>query len=141
MNQIKLGVSVGFLSVLGYFFAYYQLWICVALLLFLLAINAETIAKQNVMQGAILSIGFSLVNIVLSKLSSGYIYTVDKIFSVSKFYEIHNVLNKLNIFSALCTLLTVFEIIVFFYCMIASSKGKRVNIPVVSGIVDRNLQA
>lgn len=141
MNQIKLGVSVGFLSVLGYFFAYYQLWICVALLLFLLAINAETIAKQNVMQGAILSIGFSLVNIVLSKLSSGYIYTVDKIFSVSKFYEIHNVLNKLNIFSALCTLLTVCEIIVFFYCIIASSKGKRVNIPVVSGIVDRNLQA
>ena len=141
MNQIKLGVSVGFLSVLGYFFAYYQLWICVALLLFLLAINAETIAKQNVMQGAILSIGFSLVNIVLSKLSSGYIYTVDKIFSVSKFYEIHNVLNKLNIFSALCTLLIVCEIIVFFYCMIASSKGKRVNIPVVSGIVDRNLQA
>ena len=141
MNQIKLGVSVGFLSVLRYFFAYYQLWICVALLLFLLAINAETIAKQNVMQGAILSIGFSLVNIVLSKLSSGYIYTVDKIFSVSKFYEIHNVLNKLNIFSALCTLLTVCEIIVFFYCMIASSKGKRVNIPVVSGIVDRNLQA
>ena len=141
MNQIKLGVSVGFLSVLGYFFAYYQLWICVALLLFLLAINAETIAKQNVMQGAILSIVFSLVNIVLSKLSSGYIYTVDKIFSVSKFYEIHNVLNKLNIFSALCTLLTVCEIIVFFYCMIASSKGKRVNIPVVSGIVDRNLQA
>ena len=141
MNQIKLGVSVVFLSVLGYFFAYYQLWICVALLLFLLAINAETIAKQNVMQGAILSIGFSLVNIVLSKLSSGYIYTVDKIFSVSKFYEIHNVLNKLNIFSALCTLLTVCEIIVFFYCMIASSKGKRVNIPVVSGIVDRNLQA
>ena len=60
MNQIKLGVSVGFLSVLGYFFAYYQLWICVALLLFLLAINAETIAKQNVMQGAILSIGFSI---------------------------------------------------------------------------------
>lgn len=89
MNQIKLGVSVGFLSVLGYFFAYYQLWICVALLLFLLAINAETIAKQNVMQGAILSIGFSLVNIVLSKLSSGYIYTVDKIFSVSKIGRAH----------------------------------------------------
>lgn len=138
MKLTKLGVSVALISFIGYVLGYFNIVAVIVLLGIVLIADLDVEAKQNVAQATVLALFFMILQGILSSLSSGYVevlgYFVNRIS-----YDAYNVLSKLDLALWVNRLVGLLKFGLLIYTIIVSFKGTVVKIPLVSGLVAKNM--
>jgi len=138
MKLTKLGVSVALISFIGYVLGYFNIVAVIVLLGIVLIADLDVEAKQNVAQATVLALFFMILQGILSSLSSGYVevlgYFVNRIS-----YDAYNVLSKLDLALWVNRLVGLLKFGLMIYAIIISFKGNVVKIPLVSGLVAKNM--
>lgn len=145
MKLTKFGVSVAFISAVGYFAGYAGVIPITLLFIFALYADVDVTVKKNVSQALILSIFLSIVVTVFSACSSSYIDCIDWLFNGSvgflTNYTLYDVFCKLNIFSVITTICNWAEFIIMIYAFISALKSKVVTIPCITKFVAKHFDA
>ena len=138
MKLTKLGVSVALISFIGYVLGYFNIVAVIVLLGIVLIADLDVEAKQNVAQATILALFFMILQGILGSLSSGYIEILGY-FSGRISYDAYNILTKLDLALWVNRLVGLLKFGLLIYTVIVSFKGNVVKIPLVSGLVAKNM--
>ena len=79
MKCDKLGISVAFLSALAFFFGWYSLTIAAIITVGVICVSKNETLRRNVLNAFILSLIFTIISLVLGKISSGYMNFIGKL--------------------------------------------------------------
>ncbi|MBR1567761.1 MAG: hypothetical protein IJ648_02245 [Lachnospiraceae bacterium] len=138
MKLTKLGVSVALISFIGYVLGYFNIVAVIVLLGIVLIADLDVEAKQNVAQATVLALFFMILQGILGSLSSGYIELLGY-FGNKMSYDVYNVLTKLDLALWVNRLVGLLKFGLLIYTIIVSFKGTVVKIPLVSGLVAKNM--
>ncbi len=140
MEKTKFGVSAALISMLCYFTGYFNFTACIILLVAVCVWSDSIVAKKNAAQAAVLSAIFSLILVVLNRLSGFYMSAISTVCTNwFDWYEAYDILNNFDVMGMLSGLVGFVELVVMFILVIMSIKGKNIKIPVVSKLVDKHM--
>lgn len=146
MKCEKLGISVAFLSALAFFFGWYSLTIAAVIAVGVICVSKNEVLRKNVLNAFVLSICFTVVTFILSKISGGYINIISKIYGLSWewlskifTYNVYSVFMKLDLCYYLIKILSFVEFVLMIVFVIIAAKGKEIKIPLISSIVNKAL--
>ncbi len=142
MEKTKLGVSAALLSMLCYFTGYANLTACVILFAVILAFSDSLTAKKNATQALVMSVLFSVVTIVLGWISGSYMSLAGTLsgwfYNWFEWENTYEVMSKFDIMGLLVRIINFVELLIMVVFVIKSLKGKVINIPVVSKLVNKH---
>ena len=134
----KLGVTIGFLSGLGFFLGWYSLtYMMMFTVVILLVAGEEEILKKNVLNALFLSLIFYVIIEVSFKISTGYadflrniVNSDAEIFDNFTFDSTgYKVLSKLNIATYVMNIAKFVKLVLAIVFGIIALKGKEVKVP------------
>lgn len=138
MKLTKLGISVALISFIGYVLGYFNIVAVIVLLGIVLIADLDVEAKQNVAQATILALFFMILQGILGSLSSGYIEILGY-FNGRISYDAYNILTKLDLALWVNRLVGLLKFGLLIYTVIVSFKGNVVKIPLITGLVGKNM--
>lgn len=145
MKCDKLGISVAFLSALAFFFGWYSLTIAAIITVGVICVSKNETLRRNVLNAFILSLIFTIISLVLGKISSGYMNFIGKLLSWDfvKFfnYDVYNVFAKFDLSRYILSVLGFVEFVLMVIFVIISFRGKAVKVPGVNALVNKVMSA